>query len=59
MSAVVELPNRVADLFVVLCRQNNGKLSVRKRKLEEFAPLTDEEIAELERIVSEGLGLGG
>ena len=59
MSAVVELPNRVADLFVVLCRKNNGKLSARKRKLEEFAPLTDEEIAELERIVSEGLGLGG
>jgi len=59
MSEVVELPNRVADLFVVLCRQNHGKLSARKRKLEEFAPLTDEEIAELERIVSEGLGLAG
>jgi hypothetical protein len=59
MSAVVELPNRVADLFVVLCRQNKGKLSARKRKLEEFAQLTDEEIAELEWIVSKGLRLEG
>ncbi len=57
MREIVELPNRVADLFVNLCRQNGGRLSSRKRKLEEFARLTEKEIAAMEGIISEGLGL--
>lgn len=57
MLDVVELPDRHADLFVKLCRQNGGSLSKTKRKLEEFAPLTDEEIAALEAAVREGLGM--
>jgi len=52
MSEIVELPNRVADLFILLCRQNGGKLSARKRKLPEFAPLTDAEIQKMEGLVS-------
>jgi len=59
MKDIVELPNRHADLFVKLCRQNGGRLSKGKRKLEEFAALRDEEIASLEAIVRECLGLDG
>jgi hypothetical protein len=46
-------------LFVKLCRQNHGTLSKGKRKLEEFARLTDGEIQALENVVREGLGLQG
>ncbi len=59
MREVVELPDRIADLFVKLCRQNGGSLSKNKRSLEEFAPLTDGEIEALERLVREGLGIKG
>jgi hypothetical protein len=56
MRDIVELPDRVANLFVKLCRQNRGRLSMQKRNLPEFAPLTDEEVAALEIVVREGLG---
>jgi len=59
MRDIVELPDRVADLFVKLCRQNHGTLSNRKRELSEFSPLTDEEIAALEAVVRDGLGISG
>jgi Fic/DOC family len=48
MRAVVDLPNRQADLFIRLCRQNNGSLSKSKRQIPEFAALTDAEISGLE-----------
>jgi hypothetical protein len=51
MNDVVELPNRHADLFVMLCRQNGGTLSKKKRELPEFAPLTDAEVAALEDVI--------
>lgn len=51
MRDVVEHRDRIAALFVKLCRQNGGALSKRKRELPEFAPLTDVEIAALEGIV--------
>ncbi len=57
MRDIVDLPDRIADLFVKLCRQNGGSLSQTKRKLEEFAPLTDQEIAAMEEIVRAGLGI--
>jgi hypothetical protein len=57
MRDIVELPDRVADLFVKLCRQNGGQLSKRKRELPEFLPLTHEEITALEGVVCEGLGI--
>lgn len=57
MSEIIELPDRMADLFVKLCHQNGGNLSKRKRELPEFAPLTDEEIASLEAVVRNGLGI--
>jgi hypothetical protein len=57
MRDVVELPDRIADLFVKLCQQNGGTLSRRKRELPEFTPLTVTEIADLETVVRKGLGL--
>lgn len=56
MREIVELPDRVADLFVKLCRQNGGQLSKRKRELPEFLVLTNMEIADLEEVVCQGLG---
>ncbi|MGL5018367.1 MAG: Fic family protein [Luteolibacter sp.] len=56
MRDIVELPDRVADLFVKLCRQNGGRLSKRKRELPEFLPLTDTEIIGLEAVVRGSLG---
>jgi hypothetical protein len=56
MRDIVELPDRVADLFVKLCRQNGGRLSKRKRELPEFLVLTDTEMAALQEVVCQGLG---
>lgn len=53
MREIVDLPDRIADLFITLARQNDGMLSNRKRGLPEFLPLTDEEIAALETVVRE------
>ena len=57
MRDVVELPDRIARLFVSLCSQNGGRLSTRKRKLPEFVVLSDAEISVLEKIVRDGLGI--
>ncbi len=53
MRDIVELPNRHANLFVTLCRQNGGRLSAQKRTLPEFAPLTAAEIEAMEKIIRE------
>ncbi len=50
MAEVVDLPDRMANLFVQLCRQNGGRLSAAKRT-SQFAMLTDEEVTALEEIV--------
>jgi hypothetical protein len=55
MRDIVELPDRIADLFVKLCRQNGGTLSKTKRGMEEFVPLTDREISALEAVVKDVL----
>ena len=57
MRDIVELPDRLASLFVKLCHQNSGRLSKQKRKLPEFSPLTDVELAALEQVICEALGL--
>ena len=59
MRDIVEMPDRHADLFIKLVRQNGGTLSKKKRVLPEFEPLTDEEIEGLERVVSGILDLKG
>ena len=57
MREVVDLPNRRADLFVRLCLQNQGILSKAKRQSPEYAALTDQEIAGLERAVAEAFAV--
>jgi hypothetical protein len=49
----VDLPDRLIDLFIQLCLQNNGRLSARKREAH-FAFLTDDEMAGMENAVREG-----
>jgi hypothetical protein len=48
----VETPDRMAEDLVMLIRQNKGALG-RRRRENEFAKLTDDEVASLEAIVRE------
>lgn len=57
MREVVDLPNRHADLFVRLCRQNKGRLSKAKRQGSDYASLSDREVAGLETAVATAFGL--
>ncbi len=47
---VIDMPDRLVDLFIRLCVQNNGYLSKSKRKAY-FEFLSDEELALLEKFV--------
>jgi hypothetical protein len=53
MRGIVDLPNRHAELLVRLCRQNGGRLSLKKRQLPEFSDLTDEEVSGIEEIIQD------
>ncbi len=48
----VEMPDRIAQNLVMFIRQNGGTLS-KKRRQGEFAPLTDDEVQRIERIVAD------
>jgi hypothetical protein len=48
----VEMPDRMVENLVMFIRQNQGTLG-RKRRANEFAKLTDDEVASLEAIVRE------
>jgi hypothetical protein len=48
----VEMPDRLAENLIMFIRQNNGVLG-HKRRENEFAKLTDQEVAALEAIVRE------
>jgi len=48
----VEMPDRVAENLIMYIRKNNGTLG-RKRRENEFAKLTDPEVASIETIVRE------
>jgi len=50
---IIDMPDRSIDLFIQLCLQNTGKLSVRKRSVY-FDFLTDEELAAMEQAVKDG-----
>lgn len=52
---IVDMPDRQIDLFIRVCLQNNGRLSVRKRA-SHFALLSDEEVARMEEAVQSGYG---
>lgn len=50
---IVDMPDRLIDLFIQLCLQNNGILSARKRE-SEFSFLIEEELHRMEAAVREG-----
>ncbi|AQQ71015.1 Fic/DOC family protein [Limihaloglobus sulfuriphilus] len=50
---IIDMPDRLIDLFIQLCLQNNGSLSARKRSAH-FDFLTDEELAAMEQAVKDG-----
>lgn len=52
---IVDMPDRLIDLFIRFCLQNNGRLSARKRA-RHFSFLTAEEIAMLEEAVRSAYG---
>jgi hypothetical protein len=44
------MPDRLIDLFIRLCVENNGRLSKNKRKAK-FEKLTDKEVSQMEECV--------
>jgi hypothetical protein len=55
IESIVELPDRLANLFIKLCLQNDGRLSAPKRKAH-FAKLTDAEVRAMEKAVKTHMG---
>ncbi|MFH1150737.1 MAG: Fic family protein [Actinomycetota bacterium] len=53
--AIVDMPDRLVDLFIRFCLQNNGRLSARKRE-SHFGFLTDEEMSQMENAVRANYG---
>lgn len=53
MQEIVDMPDRLIDLFIHLCLQNKGCLSARKRQ-SHFGFLTDDELTDMENAVREG-----
>lgn len=52
IQAIIDMPDRLIDLFIQLCLQNNGSLSARKRTVFDF--LTDDELAAMQQAVRNG-----
>ncbi|MEA1921993.1 MAG: Fic family protein [Pseudomonadota bacterium] len=50
---IIDIPDRLIDLFIQLCLQNNGNLSA-KKKSTHFDFLTDEELTAMEQAVRNG-----
>ncbi|MBU0993976.1 MAG: Fic family protein [Proteobacteria bacterium] len=53
IQGIIDMPDRLIDLFIQLCLQNNGSLSASKRAAH-FDFLTNEELAEMEQAVRNG-----
>ncbi len=49
---IIDMPDRLIDLFISLCLRNNGSLSVNKRE-SHFDFLTDDELSAMEKAVKE------
>jgi hypothetical protein len=56
MREVVDMPDRMVDLFMRICRESGGRISRNKRN-SLFAKLTDDEVAGLEECVRKAFGL--
>jgi hypothetical protein len=55
IESIVELPDRLANLFIKLCLQSDGRLSAAKRRTH-FAKLSDAEIRAMEKAVKTRMG---
>jgi hypothetical protein len=55
ISEIVDMPDRLIDLFIRFCLQNNGRLSARKRA-SHFSFLSDEEVSRMEQAVQASYG---
>lgn len=53
IQVIIDMPDRLIDLFIQLCLQNNGRLSARKRAAH-FDFLTDDELSSMEQAVRDG-----
>jgi len=53
---VVDMPDRLIDLFIRLCIENNGLLSKNKRK-SNFEQLTDGEVAQMEKCIRKAFNM--
>lgn len=53
IQTIIDMPDRLIDLFIQLCLQNNGTLSETK-KASHFDFLSEHELAQLEQAVNEG-----
>jgi hypothetical protein len=53
---IIDMPDRLIDLFIRFCIQNDGRLSARKHK-SHFSFLTDVEVVKLEQAVQFAYGL--
>ncbi len=52
IQAIIDIPDRLLDLFIQLCLQNHGHLSAKKRSTH-FDFLTDQELAAMEQAVND------
>jgi hypothetical protein len=57
LQEIVDMPDRLIDLFIRLCLQNKGVLSASKRR-GLFGQLTDDEVMRMETAVREGYSPG-
>ncbi|MFW6303246.1 MAG: Fic family protein [Candidatus Sumerlaeota bacterium] len=55
IQAIVDMPDKMIELFIHLCLQGNGRLSERKRQ-SHFTQLTDTEIAQMESVIQTHTG---
>ena len=55
---IIDMPDRMIDLFIKLCLGNNGNLSAGKRS-SHFDFLTDRELAAMEQAVKDGYNMAG
>jgi len=52
LQAIVDMPDRLIDLFIRLTVQNKGVISAAKRK-NHFSMLTEEEVTQMEQVIKE------
>jgi hypothetical protein len=52
LQGIVDIPDRLVDLFIRLCLQNNGTLSAVKRQ-KQFAMLSDAEITRMQKAIQD------